>query len=61
MIKWLYSNPKSEQTNREEVSVEYINLVDKKKKCEIQAWKIESKTGEVGSTTDSFNLLQLLD
>lgn len=61
MMKWLYSNPKSEQTNREEVSVEYINLVDKKKKCEIQAWKIEGKTGEVGSTTDSFNLLQLLD
>lgn len=60
-MKWLYSNPKSEQTNHEEVSVEYINSVDKKKKCEIRAWKTEGKTGEVGSTTDSFNLLQLLD
>lgn len=30
--KWLYSNPKSEKMNFEEVSVEYANLIDKKKK-----------------------------
>lgn len=34
MMEWLYSNPKAEQMNLEEVSVEYMNLVQKKK-CEI--------------------------
>lgn len=36
-MEWLHSNLKSEQMNLEEVSVEYMNLVDKKKKCEMWA------------------------
>jgi len=61
MMEWLYSNPKSEQMNLEEVSVEYMNLVDQKKKKSVKYGHrgIEGKTGEVGSTTDNSNLLQL--
>lgn len=43
MMEWLYSNPKAEQMNLEEVSVEYMNLVQKKK-----VWNIG--TGELKAT-----------
>lgn len=44
MMEWLYSNPEAEQMNLEEVSVENMNLVQKKKKV----WNIG--TGELKAT-----------
>lgn len=59
-MKWFYSNPKSEQMNLVDISVEYINMVDKQKKVKYRHGKLKARR-KVDSTTDDFNLLQLLD
>lgn len=46
MMKWLYSNPKSEQMNLEEVSVEYTDLIDKKKSVKYGHGKLKARQGK---------------
>lgn len=46
MMKWLYSNPKSEQINLEDVSVEHINLIDKQKSVKYGHGKLKVRPGK---------------